>query len=225
MPARKVLLATDQFYHIYNRGVVKQPIFFTKRDYDRFLLTIQYYLQKNPPTKLSRLIQLPKSERESILSRTIERKDAIVEILSYAFMPNHFHLLVRQLCDNGISVYLSKIINSYTRYINTKLKRVGHLFQGSFKAVRLASDEELLHMSRYIHLNPLVSYLVAEKDFLTYPWTSMKSYLSDISTFINRDHILGHFKGWDKYKQFVLDNAKYGKKLEEMKHLLIEKYP
>ena len=84
-------------------------------------------------------------------------------------MPNHFHLLLKQTIDNGISHFLSKFTNSYTKYFNTKYNRVGPVFQGVFKSVHIESDEQLMHLSRYIHLNPVVSAVVEKQNLLSYP--------------------------------------------------------
>ncbi len=226
MPIRFLPFATGQFYHVYNRGVARQPVFLTKRDYDRFLLTISYYRFTKLPFKLSHLLQLKEKDREYVLTHEINTKEKLVEHVAFVLMPNHFHLLLKQDANSGISVFLSKTLNSYTKYFNTKRKRVGPLFQGAFKAVRIESDEQLLHLSRYIHLNPLVSYVVRERDFLSYPWSSLRTYLGkEERLFIEKNIILQHFSSPNAYLQFVMDQADYGKKLEEIKHVCLETNP
>ena len=106
-----------------------------------------------------------------------ERDITIVDIGAYCLMPNHFHILLQQLQDNGISTFVRKLLNSYTRYFNTKNERIGPLFQGQFKAVRVESDEQLLHLTRYIHLNPLVGYVV--KDLRNFEWSSYLDYIKN----------------------------------------------
>jgi putative transposase len=139
-------------------------------------------------------------------------------------MPNHFHLLLRQEAEGGISSFMKHLTDSYTRYFNTKYNRVGPLYQGAFKAVRIETDEQLLHVSRYIHLNPLVSLLVNEKDFLDYPWSSMQYYRGKDETLnrVTMKPILEHFKSANDYIKFVLDQADYGKALEKIKHMIFE---
>ena len=136
-------------------------------------------------------------------------------------MPNHFHLLLKQLNDGGVQEFIRKVSNSYSKYFNTKNKRVGPLFQGEFKAVTIESDEQLLHVSRYIHLNPYVSGLVKDlKDF------RYSSYLDFIGlrndTLCNKKVILSFFKSSKEYKDFVSDQKSYGIELERIKHLLID---
>lgn len=222
MAGRKVILATNEFYHVYNRGVARQPTFLTKWDYQQTILALSYYRFRNPPLKLSRFKELPQEQREKYLSELNNKGEKLVDIISFAFMPNHFHLLLKQAADGGISKFLSQVTNSYTRYFNTKHKRVGPLFQGTFKAVHVETDEQLIHLSRYIHLNPLVTFLVKEKDFLSYPWSSLPDYLRGESTLVEIEPVLSHFASPRAYQKFVLDQADYAKELEEIKHLVIE---
>ena len=199
MPTRKTPLVNEQYYHIYNRGVARLPTFSAKRDYERFITSLLYYRFNSPPFKLSRLLNFPKEQQEKILGKITEINDTKVEIISFCLMPNHFHLLLRQNIENGISIFLKHLTDSYTRYYNTKHKRVGPLFQGAFKAVHIESTEQLLHLSRYIHLNPLVSYVVTEKRFLDYPWSSLNVFLNGTSSFVNPKIILEHFRSPKEY--------------------------
>lgn len=147
----------------------------------------------------------------------------MVEIITYCLMPNHFHLLVKQVRDGGITEFLSKLSNSYTKYYNTKYNRVGHLFQGEFKAVVMENDEQLIHVSRYIHLNPLVSGLTREID--QYKWSSYREYVDNNSPeFCSKEEVLGHFKNSHGYEQFVLDQASYALEIEFIKHQIIEDF-
>src|SRR3989338_4038652 len=116
------------YYHIYNRGVEKRNIFMGRRDYQQFLLTMDFY-HKNPlPAKLSDF------KRGIEKAKKIENQIDLVGIYSYCLMPNHFHILLKQNVDGGITKFLRKFANSYTSYFNTKYDRIGPLFQGTFKA-------------------------------------------------------------------------------------------
>lgn len=222
MPVRAVPLVTGEFYHIYNRGIARQPVFLSKRDYQRFILTLSYYRFLNPRVKLSRLLQLPEGVRKDYITELEEKGKKTVEVVSFVLIPNHFHLLLRQTANNGISTFMRLTINSWTRYFNTKHNRPGALFQGAFKAVHVETDEQLIHLSRYIHLNPLVTFLVKEKDFLSYPWSSLPDYLKGKSTLVEVEPVLSHFASPKVYQKFVLDQADYARKLEEIKHLTLE---
>ncbi len=222
MPIRFTPLVNDQFYHIFNRGVAKQPIFTDKKDYERLVLTLNYYHYAQLPFKLSRLLQLPQIDRNLQWKEIENNSNKIVEIVCYVLMPNHFHLLLRQISVDGISDYVSKTVNSYTKYFNTSKDRVGPLLQGPFKAVLIEDDEQLLHLSRYIHLNPLTSYVIKEKDFYKYPWSSFKDYLNNKKSFINKEIVLGQFSSPIDYKKFVMEQVDYAKEIETIKHLILE---
>ncbi|MDO8498899.1 MAG: transposase [bacterium] len=212
MPHRFIPFVTGQFYHIYNRGSEKRIIFQSKRDYQRFLKTLEYYQLEGPKPKFSHFPNLVVQELDS--------SKKMVEIVAYCLMPNHFHLLVKQLRDNGITEFVSKFLNSYTRYFNTKHDRVGPLFQGMVKAVLIETDDQLVHISRYIHLNPLTSFLV--KDLAHYKWSSYQDYLDNHSSFCSTDEILGHFKNPQDYQQFILDQVSYAQEIEFIKHQIID---
>jgi len=114
--------------------------------------------------------------------------------------------------------------NSYTKYFNFKRKRIGSLFQGIFKAIRVETDEQLIHLSRYIHLNPYSSYIVKSiKDLKTYPWSSLPDYLGKQKyPFLKKKFILDFFKSKRDYQEFVFNQADYQKELEKIKHLTWE---
>lgn len=212
MPSRVFAFANSYFYHVYNRGSEKKSIFESKRDYQRFIKIINYYQHLGPKPKFSHFSQFQTFKPE--LSKKI------VDIIAFCLMPNHFHLLLKQLTDNGITEFVSKVSNSYTKYYNTKYNRIGPLLQGEFKAVLVENDEQLVHLSRYIHLNPRVSLLV--KDLDSYEWSSYKEYLDQVNGFCAKQEILSFFKNPQAYQKFVFDQIDYGEKLEQIKHQVLE---
>lgn len=222
MAARRIPLVNGGYYHIFNRGVAKQPIFFNKRDYQQAVLGLSYYHFVDPPVRLSRFKQLSREQKEAILFSLINTSDALVKIISFCLMPNHFHLLLQQVKDNGITIFLSRFTNSYTKYQNIKADRVGPLLSGSFKSVYIEDDNQLIHLSRYIHLNPFVSRVAREGELLSYPWSSLPDYLAGRSTLVDLEPVMNFFKSSDDYKTFVIDQIDYSKKLEEIKHLILE---
>lgn len=224
MPGRKILLITGELYHVFNRGIASQPIFLTRRNYQRATETLFYYQNAKLPLKYSRFLRLAIKQRLEILKRLKKQKQYRIEIVCYALMPNHTHLLVRQLIDEGISKSMSDFANSYTRYFNTKRKRRGPIFEGKFKAVRIETDEQLLHLSRYIHLNPYSSYVVKTlKKLEGYPYSSFPEYIQKTKIdFCNKEIILDQFQTPVSYKKFVFDQADYQRELEWIKHLTLE---
>lgn len=211
MPARTIPLVNDQFYHIYNRGVEKRRIFENRRTYTRFLKTLNYYQLEGPKPKFSNFIKYKLFEPDP--------NKKIVDIICYCLMPNHFHFLIKQLREGGVSEFISKLINSYTKYYNIKFDRVGPLLQGPFKAVLIESDEQLVHISRYIHLNPISSFLVKKPE--DYEWSSYNEYL-DGKGICAKEEILNFFKSVTDYKEFVNDQIDYAQRLELIKHQLLD---
>jgi putative transposase len=224
MPGRKTPLVNDQVYHLLNRGSASQPIFLNTRDYRRLIKIIGFYRFSHHPVRLSAFLKLSQTRREEYLKEIVEKGQELVEIFCFCLMPNHFHFLVRQKEDEGVSKFMSQIQNSYTRYFNIKNKRVGSLFQGSFKAVMVETDEQLIHVSRYIHLNPYSSYVVKSmKDLNVYPWSSLPDYLGEEHySFLKKELILGLFKDTKDYRDFVFNQAEYQRELKTIKHLKLE---
>lgn len=214
MPSRVHPLVNGEYYHIFNRGVDKMNIFRNSYGFQRFHKTMLYYQILGPKPRFSLFAPT---------TNLIDKNKKIVEIICFCLMPNHFHFLLKQLVDGGITEFISKLSNSYTKYFNIKHKRVGPLFQGEFKSVLVESNEQLLHLSRYIHLNPLVSGLI--KDLGNYSWSSYPEY-TELSTqnICAKEIILNQFKSPKDYQKFILDQADYGKELEFIKHQLIEEY-
>lgn len=211
MASRIFPFVDGEYYHVFNRGVAKMQIFNNFNDYTRFLKTVIYYSIEGPKPRFSTFAPT---------TTTLNKDKKIVDVICYCLMPNHFHFLLRQTRKGGITEFVSKLSNSYTKYINVKNKRVGHLLQGNFKAVHVGTNEQLIHLSRYIHLNPVVGYVV--KDLNTYRWSSYLEYVNSSGNEIcDKTIILDQFKSADGYKQFVLDKIN-GRELEMIKHQLLE---
>lgn len=187
------------------------PTFNTGRDYKRFLKTTSYYQLEDPKPRFS--IFDPKITN-------LTQRGKIVNIICYCLMPNHFHFLLKQEGEGGVTEFISKLTNSYTKYFNIKNRRVGPLFQGEFKAVRVETDEQLVHLSRYIHLNPIADYI--SKDLDSYRWSSYSEYLGANSGICDKGAVLDQFKSADDYKNFILDQENYARKLEFIKHQLLD---
>ena len=137
-------------------------------------------------------------------------------------MPNHIHFLLKQLADKGISKFMAKVTSAFSHYFNIRHERVGHLFQGNFGAVRIENDQQFIHVSRYIHLNSVASFLIEVDDLLNYEYSSYPEYINGTPGFTNTKEILSYFKNKDEYRKFVEDQADYARKLENIKHLSLE---
>jgi len=145
----------------------------------------------------------------------------IVEIIAYCLMPTHFHLILKQNIDNGITDFMARMQNSYTRYFNTAHKRKGPLWEGHFSNVLIDTDELILHVTRYIHLNPVTAKIVTRPE--DWDSSSYKEYLnngqSEICSFKDIIDIAP-----SNYKKFVNNQIAYQKELSKIRHLLIDNY-
>lgn len=201
MAPRTIPFETTSIYHVFNRGVEKRQTFLDPTDYQGFLDRIDRFTWKDPETKVWQRI----------------------ELIAWCLMPNHYHFLLKQNVDRGVQEFLRLLGNSYTKYFNTKHHRVGPLFQGPFKAVKVKTNEQLLHVSRYIHLNPFVAKLVDDPE--DYSWSSYPSYLIPDKSHhlqIVPGIILEQFDSPEGYRHFVNDFADYARTLEEDKKLCLD---
>ncbi len=223
MPYRKIPIVAGEIYHVFNRSIAKLPIFKTNSDYVRTTKVVEFYRFKKLPIRFSYFKRLPDDLKKDFINSYMQDENKTLEIMSYCIMPNHVHFLIKQLKFGGISNFMRNFQNSYSKYFNTKYKRAGSLFQAMFKAVRIESDEQLIHVSRYIHLNPTTSFIINPQQLEKYPWSSLKDYLSkQHQSFISTEQILSYFKSRGAYKKFVKDNLDYQQKLDEIKHLILE---
>ncbi len=191
MPAKNSIkqFVENGYYHLYNRGVEKRNIFLDEQDYIVFLSFLKKYLD---PTG---------SDPHPLSSE--------IDLLSFCLMPNHFHLLAKQSTLNGITKLVRAVCTKYVMYFNKKYERVGTLFQGKYKAVLIDTDGYLLHLSRYIHLNPYPG-----SDPKSYEYSSYSYYLGEKSAvWLKTNVILDYFKTAKKtglkdylsYESFVDD--------------------
>lgn len=224
MPYRKTPLVTGEIYHLFSRSVAQQPIFRNKWEYDNFLRLIEFYRFSNPPVRFSHYIRMNKRDREKLLGGLYSDDKPLVDIFALTLMPNHYHLLVKQLINNGISDFIRLIQNSYARYLNTKINRFGSLFQSPFKGVRIETDEQFIHVARYIHLNPLTSHVLNNiGELKTVSWNSFKDCVSKTPRrFINTSKLRAYFKSDKDLLKFTKDNIDYQRRLEEIKHLALD---
>ena len=221
MPERLEPFVNNFIYHVFNKTIDQRNIFPDEKNSDYFLKALNYYRSIKTPISLSGLKKLDKTALETILRKNRERQYFRVEILAYCIMPTHYHLLLKQKLDNGISRYISDTENSLTKYFNIKNERIGPIFVPYFKSVRILTEEQLKHVCRYIHLNPFSSGLIKElSDLKRYPLSSYKSYIMrSKNSLINAEEIMSLFNyNKERYRKFVEDRADYQKCLEVIKY-------
>jgi putative transposase len=143
----------------------------------------------------------------------------LVDVVCYCPMPTHLHLALKQLRDKGISDFMRRILDSYTRYFNIKHNRRGPLWEGRFRRVLVETDEQLLHLTRYIHLNPVTAYLVDKPE--DWKWSSYQDYIFEKEEGIYKYKDVLNIKP-DSYKKFVEDRISYQRELAKLKHLMLD---
>jgi len=204
---RKIKIIPGEYYHIYNRGNNKQSIFLDEKDWSRFLFLIIYFqsplIFQNIGRQTSHFVKhsvfnIP----NEIVKEIIDKR--IIELTSFTLMPNHFHLFTHELKEMGTSQYMQRILNSYTKYFNTKYKKSGHLFQGPFQYVHIKNDSQLLYLSAYIHRNPREIKEWTNKEHF-FPWSSYQDYINKNrwGELLKTNIITDQFSGAEKYKSFV----------------------
>ncbi len=224
MPGRLLPLVDGEIYHVFNRGIDGRPTFLGKKEYERAKELIRFYKWSGLSVRYSIFREWDEERQEAFMKKIRLAGKPAVDIVAFCFMPNHFHLLLRQASAGGISKFLSNFQNSYTRYFNTKSRRLGPLFLDQFKAIRIEKENQLLHVSRYIHLNPYTAFVVKTiEELSTYPWTSLPEYLeSDPRGMCHKELLMGYFKGRDAFQRFVFDHADYQRRLVGISHLTFE---
>lgn len=214
---RKDPFITGEYYHIYNRGIDKRVIFKSRYDYERFIMLL-YVANSHEQLRLDNLINRLHKKFEEIL--VLDKGKPLVSIGAWCLMSNHFHLLVRQEVDGGITKFMKKLGVGYAMYFNIKYQRKGALFGGLFKSKLIGTDDNYIrHLFGYVHLNPLDiifsdweenidAYNTKEmKGFLeSYQYSSYMDYLGEErveSTILNRKEFPEYFVDVKSFKDFV----------------------
>ncbi len=204
---RKIIFAPGEYYHLCGRGNEKKKLFLDTRDYARFLFIILHFQSPAAVNNISAIItHFIKHEKFNLSNKTKNKimENRTVDLVSFAVMPNHFHLVVCEREENGISRYMQKVLMAYAKYFNAKYKKAGHVFQGPFKAVHIEKDAQLLYTTAYVHRNPRDFNEWKNKEDL-YLWSSYQDYLGENrwGEFLKPDIVLKQFENPDEYRKFV----------------------
>ena len=159
---RKDPLITDQYYHVYNRGVDKRDIFMNKNDLNRFVLSVREFNTHNPIGSI-RENEKNKSDIDRLKSN---ENNQLVSISCYCFNPNHFHFIIKQKVDGGISEFFKRLLGGYTKYFNQTHDRNGALFQGRFKSKLIKDEDYFLRIRPYVNINSLIHDIPFDKSHL-----------------------------------------------------------
>jgi REP element-mobilizing transposase RayT len=211
---RSIALQNEHYYHIYNRGVDKRNIFLDNNDYLRFLISLREFNNINPTGGLINY--------QPLRGHDLLEVKPLITLICYALLPNHYHVLIEQKIDNGISLFMGKLGNSYTQYFNNRYNRSGSLFQGTFKATEIKSDGQLQRTSCYINGNAEIHDITKAKNW---PWSSYLDYLNlRKGNLCNKNIILKQFKNTREYEELtnkIINDSKQQK--SELKNFLLEK--
>ncbi|MFZ2205471.1 MAG: transposase [Minisyncoccia bacterium] len=211
MALRKQSFAIDEYYHLYNRGTEKRLIFLDKQDYQHFLF-------------LMYICNTEKSIALRNVGEFFDRKETIVDIGAFCLMPNHFHILVREKIESGISTYMRKLLTGYSMYFNKKYTRTGKLYEGVYKSTHINTDNYLKYIYSYIHLNPAklidknwkekrtksISELL--KYIFEYPYSSIKEYSENKFKILNPLQFPSYFKKPDDHKKELFEWLNFNEK-------------
>ncbi|MCK5122840.1 MAG: transposase [Candidatus Pacebacteria bacterium] len=235
---RKTEFANDEYYHIYNRGVDKREVFCEERDYLRFLIDFRLFNNTSKKEKRDFILKNklsnselgsgypePSSELDNLLSKELlsflKSLPKLVEIICYCLNPNHYHFILKQLMDNGISKFMHKLDLGFTHYFNIKYDRSGSLFQGPFKAKHIDTNEYLLWLSGYVNGNAEIHKIAKAEN---YKWCSYQDYLGIRNgTLCDKKIILSQFKDIGEYKKYVEMVIRESSKRKDMEEYFIEK--
>lgn len=207
MAIRKVKFAPGERYHICVRGVGKQAIFLDDRDYIRFLFLLLHFQALIPFFNLSRQVtHFVRSKAFNISdaekAEVLRKRQVSVE--SFAIMPNHVHISLEEIKERGVSSYMQRLLTGYAKYFNVKYAKTGHVFEGPFRAICIASNEQLLYLSAYIHRNPRELTGWRNKEH-KYPWSSYQDCVAQSrwGELLNPQIFLDQFSSPKAYKEFV----------------------
>ena len=219
---RKEKFIPNEYYHIYNRTIMNVPVFKNSQNADRIK---QSMLFANS-TISSKIFQfLRDNEKQSEIKfieamNMLTKGEKLVDILCYAIMPDHYHMLIKERVNGGIINFVRKCDISITKYINTRNKRRGPIFESLFRSKHIDSNKYLTHLSTYIHLNPLdiisgkewrnhklENWSKIRKKIIDYPWSSLKFFLEEkFDPIVSGEKvILEQFKNKKDYESFLCE--------------------
>lgn len=239
MPTKRPQLVNDEIYHIILRAVGDDVIFKDENDYFRGIFSLYEFNNSSHVLILKRrrdrLVYKKRAKRMgSDPSQSIDKRDKFVEILAFCFMPNHIHIVVRQLQENGISSFVKKVSGGYASYSNLKYKRKGHLFN-RFKAVHIENDNQLRNVMAYVWCNPISLVEPGYKEngvkdikkvlkflFEKYRWSSLWDCVDkeNFQSVIGKDYVSKVLGDKKKCKEIIENWVKY--KAKDFKDIFLE---
>lgn len=252
---QNIIFSTGEYYHIYNRGVDKREVFLDEQDYWKFFDCLRdlnnetYYEQRLSALGISKHSVRPVTSSDfKKLGNFLQTQEKLVDVVTYTLNPNHFHLILKQLKDKGISNFMHRNGTSFTNYFNKKYGRSGVLFQGPFKKIHIDNENYLLWLLAYVNGNIEIHGLGKAAD---YPWSSYQAIKkemegakllpdtdtdrtdrkeprsfqsrSNLSVLSGLDIVLSQFNSEDEFKNFVAQVIRESRTKKDVKKYLLEK--
>lgn len=219
MPGRSSPIITGEVHHIFSKSIAGFKIFQYDNEHERMKKLLKFYKLEKPPLRFSAFLEL--KDKDYFQKKVFSACDNLVDIIAYCFMPTHFHLVLKQIKDDGISDFMSLILNSYAKYFNIKTKRKGPLWESRFKNIAIRTDEALLHVTRYVHLNPTTAYLVDRPQ--NWIFSSYREFLGQVE---EAEKICNFSELMDvrpkDYREFVDSNIDYQRELAHIKAFFLD---
>ena len=210
-------LVKGEIYHIYNRSIANFGIFRRKKNKIRFINTLSYYNNTQITDSLSGFLR--KNEKNYFFCNLLDQKiSSYIKFISYCVMPDHYHLLIKILVNDCFSKYINDVENSYTRYFNIKYDRKGPLWQSDFKLIKIKTNNQLLHLTRYIHLNPVTKRLVGKPE--EWEYSSYRDLINN-EKYLQQIHEIS-ISSPLVYKKFNNDRIAYQRKLQIIKNRIFD---
>lgn len=225
MATRKHPLFIGGIYHIFTRSIAGFRILDQEERCLRMMELLRYYQKEPLACRFSDYKRFVAAKLPFMKGKGNPGLERLVDIIAYCLMPTHLHLVLRQRTVNGISVFMGKVLNSYSRYFNLKHKRKGPLWEGPFKNVLVETDEQLLHLTRYVHLNPVTAQIVDHPE--SWPASSYREYVGARGGVEAKKAGLCNYAGLfdldaGAYKKFSENRIDYQRALAKIKHLLVD---
>ncbi len=219
MPIRKPM-SDNGVFHIFNKSIAGYEIFNNTQEFERFIWMMRFFSIPRAYLSFSNLMRDYKEKDWRLkIEELADQSPPKTRLIAYCLMPTHIHFVLEQKERDAISFFMEKLLNSYTKYFNFKYHRKGPLWESRFKHVACETDDQLLHLTRYVHLNPVTAYLVNKPE--EWAFSSSKEYLNEkLDKLCNWSSLIDLCQ--EKYKTFTEDRIEDQRTLAKIKSLLLD---
>lgn len=220
----------EVYSHVFNKGVEKRNLFNDKTDYEVFLSYLKDYLTAPADSESVKKVFTVNGRTFRGIPHQPKNFFNKVDLIAYSLMPDHFHLLIRQVTKGSLEKLIRSLCTRYAIYYNKKYQRSGSLFTGPYKSVQIKDASQLLHLTRYFHLESFEKK-TGNNDSIHNGYSSYKEYLGDrVTSWIKPKVVLSffeeaendYFKGINGYKNFVESYVLKQNEKEMLKSIIVD---